>query len=583
MAKNKRNKGPRKGEVQLKRKFNQEEVKSRASNEETVSLHKQRFTYMETERSEVKDMWELVAKNIAPMREDMDQKDQPGERHGLEIYDGTGISAANIATSGMFGNVLNASLPWFMVQSPITELNKVAEVRAWFQDVTERLLSALRLSNFYTEALPFLYDGHTIGTASMYSEYNFKKQKIVFTTIHPGQVYIAEDDDGSVDTVYRKYRPTLRNLVQKFGKEGISPKLHNDIESSPFKKVNILHAIFPREEFDPRRKDNLNKPVGSVWIDLDNNYLMMESGYNSMPTIVWRYAKNSGETYGRSPATEALSDLMGLNQIGKDMLGASNRATNPPVQAPEDMRGNVKLGANKINYYSSPERVIKALDFGKYPITVDQQDRLRDLVKQHYFVDFYISLQNAERQMTAMEVGERQAEKAVGLAPVVGRLTANTLESFIERVFDIEMEQGRIPPPPPMLLEAQAASQGGVVSIQYLGPLTQIQQRRFEGRGLETTVEQMIVVRDVFPEALDVVDPTKLGYAIVHSKNVSQDVIRTPEEVQVLRQQRAEAAAAQAQAEQAKLQAGAAKDMASASSMNEDFAEVTKEIASGGA
>ena len=63
--------------------------------------------------------------------------------------------------------------------------------------------------------------------------------------------YIAEDDKGRIDTVYRKFNLSARALVQKFGNK-VSQDIKVMAEKDPYQEVDILHAVYPRADFNPK-------------------------------------------------------------------------------------------------------------------------------------------------------------------------------------------------------------------------------------------------------------------------------------------------------------------------------------------
>ena len=531
-----------------------------------VDQHTQRLTALKDRRSLFDILQADVAKYVIPFREDWVEDVQQGQKHGTHVWDGTPQSALNIFTNGMYGNVVSEGLPWFMVQSAITELNEIASVKEWSQETTKAIALALKNSNFYKEMLPFIADWGSIGTSHLYSELDEATQKIAFNCIHPKQCYIATDRFGFVDTVFREYKISLRNAVAQFGLEGLSTTHQSMYKTEMFKEIKILHAVYPRVDFDHRRKDVQNKPQASVWIDMENDKLFRVSGFDDFPYAVGRYSVNSGEDYGRSPAMEALPDIKGLHRMAKDMLQASDMSINPMYNFPADQKGKgrVRIGSKKIHWFSSPNMSVHPVNSGiDYPVGVDREQRKQENIREAFHVNFFLMLQNAERGMTATEILERQSEKAIVLAPAIGRLSQEVLDKIIQRVFNIELAAGRISEPPTPILE-----RGGQVEISYLGPLAQVQARLFENRGLLNGLEPIVALKEIWPEIVDNFNPDEIAGVISDSFNMPQKVRRSIEQILQLRQGRAAAAQAQQQQIAAESTAKALKDAGAA---NEGF------------
>jgi hypothetical protein len=528
---------------------------------EIVKQHQLRLKNLQTRRSQFDTIMEDVADYIVPYREDWDnQQKTQGEEHGQKIFDGTAVNAASIFTHGMFGNIVSNAFPWFRFGLSVPEIEKMPEVKAYLQTVERRTLRALAASNFYREMLPFIRDWGTIGTATLYSEMDFTTKRLMFSCIHPRQIYIAVNRFGIVDTVYREFELSLRAMVDMFGEDGISASYKSIIKDDPDFIINMLHCVFPRQDFDHSRFDAQNKPIASIWIDQDNGRLLRESGFDAFPYVVGRYEVNSGEDYGRTPVMEAMPDIKALNRLSKDLLGASDRHVNPPVMVPESLLHTLDMGTAGVNVYAhSDDRIFPIGAEGNYPVGVDREERKQRMIREAMHVDFFLALLTSERQMTATEILERQGEKAVVLAPVTARFSFEVLDNAINRSFNLLTEAGMLPPPPPILTQLETD-----INITYLGPLSEIQARLFENRGITETMARVAPMAEFFPDIMDNFDGDEIAQGIAESRNMPHKTIRDPKEVEARREQRAQAQAAAAQAAQAESAARTLKDMGAA-------------------
>jgi hypothetical protein len=90
------------------------------------------------------------------------------------------------------------------------------EAKLWLESVTADMYTAFNRSNFQQEIFELYHDLITFGTAAMYIEED-DEDLLKFSTKHIAEIFIAEDDKGRIDTVYRKFTLSARALVQKFG------------------------------------------------------------------------------------------------------------------------------------------------------------------------------------------------------------------------------------------------------------------------------------------------------------------------------------------------------------------------------
>jgi hypothetical protein len=489
---------------------------------------------LESQRVIWEQEWQSVAELCIPIREDIYGTAQSGSRQGSKIYDGTAVGAAQLFADGMHGYNISPALQWFKLQMSKSEISDMPEVREWLQDVESRLYSALTRSNFYDASWMYLYDGGTIGTASMYMEEDISTGRISFESIHPGECYIAEDRYGNIDIYHRKRKLTARQAIQMFGENGCPDAV----------KI-FIHAVFPREERDDRKADAKNKKYASVW--LQGQHVCKESGYAEFPYSVWRYSKSGKEAYGRSPAMLALADIKGLNLIAKSMLAAAQLAVEPPLNVPAELRGKVQMRPRGMNYYDSDKRVISPIQLGtQYPIGIDREQNKQKIIENHFHVDFFLMLARSEGSMTATEVMERQGEKAAVLGAATGRLNSEGLDKIIDRVFNIELEAGRLPQPPDILLEMG----GEPIEVVYMGPLAQAQRRLFKTAGIRQGLETALPFMQAFPEAAVKIDAIKTMEELLEASGFPQKCMRTDEMIKQINDAKAEQAQQMQQQEQ---------------------------------
>jgi hypothetical protein len=283
---------------------------------------------------------------------------------------------------------------------------------------------------------------------------------------------------------------------------------------------------------------NYMRPWVSIYkLDSDDTKLLSESGYSYFPYIVWRYRKNSFETYGRGPAIDAMVEILGLNQISKDLLQAAHNATFGIWSAPEEARGKVRISAKGINYYQDANKQIKQINTDiKFPYGEDREERKIKIVNDYFHVDFFLMLAKIERQMTAYEVAERTGEKSILAGPMLGRLYGDVFNPLIDIVDFIETRAGRMPEPPEVLAELA----GKKIENDYIGPLAEAQKQLFKSRGVDHFLTRISGIAQYKPEVMDILDEDELIREAADADNVSPKIIRTKEIVEAIRQQRAE-------------------------------------------
>ena len=512
-----------------------------------------------------------------------DRNLQPGQQTGQEVYDDTAMLARNKLRDGMVGYLCSRNQPWFGLEIPGKlnfprtsgmrawngqRIDSYPQVQKWLQDCQTVLYSAFNRSNFYDKNTQFISDGATCGTAYFLIEEDVKNARTVFTVPHFRECFIAENEFGAVDTNYRVYRMTLRQFAEKFGMEtmeGADQNFKKDYESNLYAQRDVLHAIYPRRDFQPGRIDAKGKKWESVWVYRqggkilnvdgaapkgdDKVTLLSEGGYDSMPIVSWRWNVNSDEVYGRGPGHDAFVSIALANQMGRTNLVTAQRAAEPPLVAYSDQRGAIQRGPNSITYLESNRgdirlRMPQPLHTGvqSLPFTVDYEDRVARTINEHFYTDVFqmmsqlASAGQSERMVTE-QIAELQSEKAAILGTRVGNLQAEAFNPIINRMYEIEVAAGRIPTPPDILLNSVHSG----VEIQYLGPLAQAQTRLTKVRAIQSGLQLVTAVAQINPTSVDVVDYDQVAKEALDAVSFPASCLRDQKQVTAIRQQRTQA------------------------------------------
>lgn len=522
-------------------------------NEKLKKLVQQRQKKLEQDKILHNERLQDVAELVCPHREDIYGNRQRGEKKGTKSHDGTAIGAAILAADGIHGYHVSPSFPWFKYMMNRKEMNKDPKIRGWLEDCEYGIYMALNRSNFYSEMWSYIYDGFTIGTADLTVEEDLSTDRLVFEAVHPGEIFIEENKFGEVDLLHRKRKLTARKIHQMFDKETVLPQnIKQAYENNPFNEFEIIHAVFPREEWDDRKLDSRNKRFASVWMLLagDNGaHICRESGFDRFQHNVWRYLKSGKEVYGYSPAILAMTDIKGLNLMNKTLLGVAQLGVQPAYNIPSYLEGNVQLKPNGHNYIrDAADRITPVNSGGNFPIGIDREQAKQKAIKERFHVDTFLMLASREgsREMTRYEVQQLMKEKAAVLGAELGPLNA-ALDQVLDIVFDIETKAGRIPRPPDELFEMARQDKALRFDPVYMGPLAQAQREAFAKDGLLQYFEDIAPLAQVNPDVLDNIDMDEAARHLADVDNVPASIIRTVEQRDEIRAAKTKAMEAEAQ------------------------------------
>ena len=83
---------------------------------------------------------------------------------------------------------------------------------------------------------------------------------------------------------------------------------------------------------------------------LGSGEILEEGGVDFDRYVTWRWQTTSDQTYSGSPALDAMSSIKFLQQMRRTLMENAQLSTERPMQAPESMRGKVKLVPKGMTY-----------------------------------------------------------------------------------------------------------------------------------------------------------------------------------------------------------------------------------------
>ncbi len=461
------------------------------------------YTKLDGDKGTLKSHLREISEFMLAIKFLYDQYVEGGKRQS-NIYDGTAIRAHRVFANGLYGNLSPQSVPWFMLTTKNKTLAENANVKFWLADTTERLRNAINSSNAPL-ALQQVYRAEGwAGTAIMYIEPG-RRYAINCQTFSVGNCCIMEDADGVVDSVYRLEKFTARQMVMKWGvkvSEKVEKAYKDDKKDEQFE---VIHAVYPRDDYNWRKMDNMNMPWASVYVERESKNILSESGYQEFPFACPRWEKDDGEVYGRAPGMDALPDGKMLNQMCYDNMRGIQKAIDPPLLASKESAiSSTNTKAGGVIYHKSGEAPQALQSGSRFDIAMDYVNEYRQAVRDAFYHDLFLALaQQDNQQKTAYEVRQIVEEKLSILGPALGRQQTELFDPFLTRVFWILYRAGYLLPVP-----RELAGQG--LSVEYVGRLAlamKSQETQATGQVL-TFVGQLAEAR---PEILDNFDVDEIA------------------------------------------------------------------------
>ena len=503
-----------------------------------------RLSTLQKNRANWEHHWQEIADYIIPRKADITKKRTSGDKRTELIFDGTAIHAAELMSASLHGMLTNAASPWFALRYTDNEFEEDDEANEWLHKASDVMYREISRSNFH-EAIHELYtDLVCFGTGVLFIDHD-KDDRLRFSTRHISECYLAEDEMGRVDTVYREFKISARAAIKQFGFENVGKNIAKIYKADPNEEIKLLHIVMPRDERDPVMLDSKNKPYASIYMDPEEKVILSESGYDEFPYCVPRYLKSSFENqgYGRSVAMSALSDVKMVNKMSEVVIRAAQLHIHPPLMVPDDgFHMPVRTVPGGLNFYRSGSRDrIEPLNIGgNNPIGQEQLEQRRQAIRAAFYVDQLIMGNNPN--MTATEVIQRTEEKMRLLSPALGRMQAELLHPLINRIFALLSKRKAFEAAPEFMSQ-------GEVDIEYVSPMAKA-QRSSDVQSAMQLFGFLQPLMQIDPSVIDYLDIDGLSEHIIKVTNVPATVVRGKSEVEELRQQRASQQQQQAEMEQ---------------------------------
>lgn len=533
-----------------------------------------RFKSIEGNRENWESHWEEIAERILPRQMGFVGERTKGEKKTQKVFDSNPMIALDRFAAVIDSMLTPRQSMWHNLRATDDTLNKDADVRDWFYKANHILYNT-RYSpkaNFSGQNSERWISMGAFGTGSLFIDY-IPGTKLRYRCVNLRDTFLLENHQGVIDTVFRKFKYTARQAVQRWGKEMMPEKILKALENpnTQDKDFEFIHVVMPREDYDPGRADARGKPWASLYIALaEKQVVAPEGGYTSFPYSISRYVTAPDEVYGRGPAMMALPDIKMLNEMSKTDIRAVHKLVDPPLLLHDDgVMGNGAININMtpggLNYGGvnrDGRQMVQPLQTGaRVDINEQKMDQRRQSIDNAFLVTLFQILVDTPR-MTATEALIRAQEKGMLLTPTMGRQQSEALGPLIERELDLLMTHGDLPPLPPALVEAE-----GEYDIVYDSPMSRM-QRAEELVGVQRTMELLTPFAQFNPDVMDVFDPDKLAQLTAEVSGVPTPVLRTPDQIGEVRTARQEQQQTQQMAEMAAPVAGAIKDVAQAQALS---------------
>jgi hypothetical protein len=446
--------------------------------------------------------------------------------------------------SGMMNGVTSPTRPWFKLRVNNFTEGATSAVSMWLDEVTRRMLLILSESNFYNAMAVMYLDLVVFGTAAMliYEDYDS-----VIRCYNPclGEFYVSQSDRLQVCTFGRKFQYNAHQMKMRWGEENLSETAKNLLTqkgNNQFKERTICHLIEPNDDGKEPRVPKGMKYREYYWEEGETEGILGVKGFNELPGLFPRWEVSGNDSYGTSPAMDALGDVIQLQHETKKKAQALDKMVSPPVVADIQLQHRpTALMPNGVTFVAGVNNVgVKAAYEVRVPIgelTLDIKD-VQVRIRETFHNPLFMMISQLETVRSATEIDARREEKLVLLGSVLERFENEALDPAIRRVFGIMARAGLIPEAPPELKDAD-------VEIQYVSILS-VAQRAVGVVPTERWIALIGNVAGIYPKALNLPNWENILMDYGRDIGVSARGMNSPDQIaQLNAAQDAQSAAAQ--------------------------------------
>lgn len=350
-----------------------------------------------------------------------------------------------------------------------------------------------------------------------------------------------------MDTVYREFKMTARQLEKRFGRDALPANVQTSLNVNRDHWFDVLHVVQPRDEFDAQKIDKQNMPFESVFLlSGRGGHVLSESGFMENPYMVPRWDTAAMDVYGRSPAMDVLADVKMLMEMSKSQIQAVHLTLRPPMKVPAMYSRRLNLLPGGQNPVEQNQQDSVSPLYQVRPDLAGVSNKIQDVrtaIREGFYNDIFLMMAGSNRKsITAAEVAERHEEKLIQLGPVIERQHTELLDPLIDRVFGILRRAGQLPDAPSIL-------DGMDIKVDYISILAQA-QKMVGTQSIQSLADFVGRLAGANPDVLDKVDMDRAIDDYADLIGVPNGIVRSGEEVEKFRNARRQAMFQQQQLQQ---------------------------------
>lgn len=465
-------------------------------------------------KEQVDSLWEELAQNFYPERADFTSKRYEGEEYADHLY-----SSVPVLARRELGNLVASALrprakKWFSIHVEDRELDTSAPEAKFLElmsDIQWRAVYEPR-SHFVRATKQCDHDFVTFGNGVIHYGINMEGNSLLFRNFHLKDCAWAEDYEGKVNQLHRKWEPEAYILKSMYG-DKVSQEVKKCCQKEPYKKIKVRHIVVPGDMYEVTNRRGKQYDFVSLVIEKDTEQVLEKQGLNYFPYCVPRWHTMAGSAYGVSMATMVLlPDGRTMQSVIKTIRQAGEKYVEPPMIAVADaIRGDIAsypggITTADMEYDERLGEVLRPIsqDRGGMPIGFDIAGALKEDLDRGFFLDKINLPPSGGEKMTAYETQMRISEMIRAQAPIFEPIEQEYSAPLMDGVFNLLMAQGVFPTHmmPESLSEAE-------IKFTFSSPLSEMADQGDTEKYLNVVNNILAPLTQLDPAQLENADMTK--------------------------------------------------------------------------
>nr|BDD45123.1 tail protein [bacterium] len=546
-----------------------------ATTDKMVEMYKSRYAALDLRRAALEPVNRDIRKYLAPYtaRFKGEKAYDPEKRQDSEIINTVPRFAVRTLPSGLQSGMTNPLRPWFRFGLPDPDLQEFEPVKLWLSSSERRVREVLARSNIYDRLKSNYGMLGNYGTSCLFLDED-DEDVARATDFLMGTFMISSDAAGRVDTLYRDGVMTARQMIAKF-KERAPHEARLAYDNGNYEsEFHVCHIVEKNQNYRIGSALSQYKQWVSVWLDKNktgNEAILKISGYDTQPFFAPRWDTVGEDPWGIGCGNVALGDARGLQLLEKRQYMLIDHETDPAMMADGTLRNSRnRILPGSITY-------VNGLMTGKPGFQRVFESRLQPQmllekskeVEMHINEAYYKNLFTAvldlgdQPNITATQINTLREERLMMLGPVLERLNDDLLDPLLNRLFSIMYNRGMLEPPPEEI-------QGMPLRVEYISVLAQAQKALGLGN-IERFIGFVGSVAQFDTSVVDKMDTDEIIDEYADNLALPPKMVRTAEQVQSIRDGRAQQEQAAQMADSVGMTADAMKTL-SETQMNTDSA-----------